>query len=234
MAIKTSERNAKKSQDKIVTLEQEVKDAEDDLRKLQERRKEIEEEAMNQKASQQTLEVTEKEMKTKLGNLKAELDAALKFVNLPLIISHNLQFLISINIFHFREENKVRAEKIDYDQKMDKFEEVIASHRAKVEHWKREMSKIKLQATDGNPAPELKHIAEEELDGIRVDTFLNQITKTEAELGKMSPNLQAIIRFFIHSFLNISIVFELFWCILGDCGLQKERRNLFISSCRVG
>lgn len=82
MAIKTSERNAKKSQDKIATLEQEIKDAEDDLRKLQERRKEIEEEAMNHKAIQQTLEVTEKELKTKLTDLKAELDAALKFVNL--------------------------------------------------------------------------------------------------------------------------------------------------------
>jgi chromosome segregation ATPase len=58
-----------------------VKDAEDDLRKLQERRKEIEEEAVNHKSSQQTLEATEKEMKTQLVNLKSELDAALKFVN---------------------------------------------------------------------------------------------------------------------------------------------------------
>lgn len=99
-----------------------------------------------------------------------------------------------------REENKVRAEKIDYDQKMEKFDEAIASHRAKVEHWKREMSKIKLTAVDGNPTPELKHIAEEELDGIRVDTFQNQITKTEAELGKMSPNLQVRIHFF-YSFI---------------------------------
>jgi hypothetical protein len=83
---------------------------------------------------------------------------------------------------------------------MEKFDEAIASHRAKVEHWKREMGKIKLQATDGNPAPELKHIAEEELDGIRIDTFQNQITKTEAELGKMSPNLQVNIRLYSFTF----------------------------------
>lgn len=82
MAIKTSERNAKKSEDKIATLEQEVKDAEDDLRKLQERRKEIEKEAMNHKSSQlDKLEATKKETKTKLVDLKSELDAALKFVN---------------------------------------------------------------------------------------------------------------------------------------------------------
>lgn len=98
--------------------------------------------------------------------------------------------LNSTKIFVFREENKVRAEKIDYDQKMEKFDEAIASFRAKVEHSKREMSKIKLQSTDGNPAPELKHISEEELEEFRVETFHNQITKTEAELGKMSPNLQ--------------------------------------------
>lgn len=105
-------------------------------------------------------------------------------------ISTSNRTLNSAQFSAFREENKVRAEKIDYDQKMEKFEEAIASHRAKAEHWKREMGKIKLQAIDGNPAPELKLIAEEDMDAIRVDTFQNQITRTEAELAKMSPNLQ--------------------------------------------
>lgn len=117
--------------------------------------------------------------------------------SLSTLISYRQQNFELIQIFLFREENKVRAEKIDYDQKIEKFDEAIASHRAKVEHWKREMSKIKLTAVDGNPAPEIKQIAEEELDGIRVDTFQNQITKTKAELGKMSPNLQVRIRLFV-------------------------------------
>lgn len=73
---------------------------------------------------------------------------------------------------------------------MEKYDEAIASHRAKIEHWKREMAKIKLHAIDGNPAPELKLLTDEELEGIRVDTFQNMMTRTEAELGKMAPNLQ--------------------------------------------
>lgn len=199
VAIKTSERNSKKSQDKIATLEQEVKDAENELRQLQERRKEIEQEAMSVKTSQETLEATEKEMKQKLTIFKAELDAALK------------------------EENKVRAEKIDYDQKMEKFEEAIASHRSKAEHWKREMGKIKLQAIDGNPAPELKLIAEEDMDAIRVDTFQNQITRTEAELAKMSPNLQAIADYRKKEEIYLARVAE-----LDDVTRQRdeERKNV--------
>ena len=126
----------------------------------------------------------------------------------------------------------MRSEKIDYDQKMEKYDEAIASHRAKVEHWKREMKKIKLQETDGNPAPELKLLTEEEMDDIRVDTFQNKISRTEAELGKMSPNLQVKFKnFHIHFVLiKISECFR----IIGYFRLPKERRSLLVASCRTG
>lgn len=84
----------------------------------------------------------------------------------------------------------MRAEKIDYDQKMEKYDEAIATHRAKIEHWKKEMSKIKLHPTDDNTATELILLTEEELADIRVETYQNMITKAEAELGRMTPNLQ--------------------------------------------
>lgn len=90
----------------------------------------------------------------------------------------------------FREENKVRAEKIDYDQKMEKYEEAIGDHRNRIEHWKREMKKIKLHGTDGNPAPELNVLSDEELEGIRAEGLKNSISRTELELAKLSPNLQ--------------------------------------------
>lgn len=63
------------------------------------------------------------------------------------------------------------------------------------------MNKIKLHGTEGNPAPELKVLPEEELDGIRVDNFQNIMTRTEAELGKMSPNLQVKLNYLFPSFL---------------------------------
>lgn len=98
MAIKTSERNLKKCEEKIATLEQEVKDAENELRNLQELRKEIEEEAQRYKASLEPLQTHEKEMKAKSAKVKDELDAALKYVvilyfsiELILIFKSNLE-----------------------------------------------------------------------------------------------------------------------------------------------
>jgi len=96
-------------------------------------------------------------------------------------------------IVSFREENRVRAEKIDYDQKMEKYEETIANHQAKIEHWKKEMSKIKLHSTDASPNPELKLLSDEELADVRQETLQNFMTKAELELGKLSPNLQVKI-----------------------------------------
>ena len=98
VAIKTSERNAKKCLEKVSSLEQEVLEAENDLRKLQERRKEIEEEAMTIKSSQETLEATEEGMKAKLAKLKIELDAALKLEQLP---SYSFKIVYSNFLFFF-------------------------------------------------------------------------------------------------------------------------------------
>jgi len=80
VAIRTSERNAAKTLDKVASLEQEVAEAETDLRQLQERRKQIEEQAMGHKSSQEALELAEKDLKAKLAQFKTELDAALKSV----------------------------------------------------------------------------------------------------------------------------------------------------------
>jgi hypothetical protein len=86
----------------------------------------------------------------------------------------------------------VKAEKIDYDQKIEKFDGVIGSHQAKIEHWRKEMSKIKLNPVDGEPEPQLQVMDDEELANIRQETLHNTITKTELELGKLAPNLQVI------------------------------------------
>ena len=51
-----------------------------------------------------------------------------------------------------REENRVKAEKIDFDEKMDKFDGVIAAHQSKMEHWRREMAKLRLHPVgDADP-----------------------------------------------------------------------------------
>lgn len=93
VAIKTSERNSKKCEEKIATLEQEVKDSENELRNLQQRRAEIEEEANNHKSAQESFESTEKELKVKAAKCKAELDAALKFVGIFLLLNEaNIDF----------------------------------------------------------------------------------------------------------------------------------------------
>lgn len=73
---------------------------------------------------------------------------------------------------------------------MEKYDEAIATHKAKVEHYKREMERIKLHPVDDNPTPELKQLNEEELAEMRIETISNKLSQSEAELAKMSPNLQ--------------------------------------------
>jgi structural maintenance of chromosome 4 len=77
---------------------------------------------------------------------------------------------------------------------MEKYDEAIASHKAKVEHYRREMEKIKLHPVDDNPTPELKQLSEDELAEMRVDSIQNMLNKSEIELAKMSPNLQVTSR----------------------------------------
>ena len=86
----------------------------------------------------------------------------------------------------------MRAEKIDYDQKMEKYDETIVNHQAKIEHWKKEMNKIKLHATDATDAgpSELKLLSDEELADVRQETLQNFTTEADLELGKLSHNLQ--------------------------------------------
>ena len=51
--------------------------------------------------------------------------------------------------------------------------------------------------------------SEEELAGIRPDTLTNTITKTELELGKLAPNLQAIAEYRKKEELYLNRVAEL-------------------------
>ena len=80
----------------------------------------------------------------------------------------------------------MRAEKIDYDQKMEKYDETIVNHQAKIEHWKKEMN---WRSNYAGPS-ELKLLSDEELADVRQETLQNFMTKAELELGKLSPNLQ--------------------------------------------
>ena len=67
---------------------------------------------------------------------------------------------------------------------MEKYDEAIATHKAKVEHYKREMERIKLHPVDDNPTPELKQLNEEELAEMRIETISNKLSQSEAELAK--------------------------------------------------
>lgn len=95
---------------------------------------------------------------------------------------------------------------------MEKFDAAIATHRHNIEHWKKEMSKIKLHSTEVNPTPELKVLSDEELEVIRPDTFKNSISKMEVELAKLSPNLQVNLLFsltFLIDFKSLGFHFDL-------------------------
>ena len=123
----------------------------------------------------------------------------------------------------------MRAAKIDYDQKMEKYDDAIRTHRAKIEHWKREMSKVKLHPTDENPAPEPALLTDEELADIenRVENCKTMINQTEAELGRMTPNLQAIAEYRKKEEMYLARVTE-----LDDVTRQRDEQRKNVDTLR--
>ena len=98
----------------------------------------------------------------------------------------------------------MRAEKIDYDQKIEQFETRLNDLRAKVDHYKKDMAKIKLHPVDGEGSVELVIHSAEDLSRTKKEALLSHITKAELELSKLSPNLQ--VRFLLSSSFNLKRV----------------------------
>ena len=131
--IKSAEREFKKSQDKCNSYDSEVQEAENKMREM--------------KAEREGLEKRGGELVEKLGDLKEAEKIGKERM------AHTKESVGRLEA----EENKFKSDRIEIDQQNVKFEEAIREETKNIKHWKREISKLKLEDIPGEEIEELKN-----------------------------------------------------------------------------
>lgn len=169
VGIKTAERNAKKSSEKIENLQAEITETEQKLRQMNEEKKGLADDAAK------LLQLIES-----ISNAIEEKDDEKK----------NLVKLVG-NIS--KDEVKLKAQKLLEDQKIEGIEAEIKEQKDKIPKIKNEMKKLKLHKIPNETEPKvLKELDEDELKAIDGQKLLYEITAIENHLSKEKPNLTVI------------------------------------------
>lgn len=172
VAIKTSQRNTKKTEEKINAMETEVKEVESELRGMQDKRKTIEEEATTLLEELQKVTQEELELQEEVSELKSQHEEFIK------------------------KENKIKSSKIEIDQELEKYEGVIKENKAKMSHWKKQLGRLELTEIpvekDEEEEMELVVLEPEALDELDPKQLQYQLTILEEKLAQSKPNLAVI------------------------------------------
>ena len=150
--IKSAEREHKKSKEKCDNLDSEVEEAENKMREMKKERENLEKE----------------------GGILVEKLAELKEAETigKDRIAHTKESLAKLEA----EVNKYKSDRIEIDQQNNKYEEAIREETKNIKHWKREITKLKLEDIPGEEIEELKNYFNDE-DGILELEQLNTESK---------------------------------------------------------
>lgn len=168
VAIKTAERNVKKTEKHIETLESDVHACEQRLRDIQKEKSELEERA-----------------KVILGELKG--------INEALVERDNFtsSFKDELNELQARED-KMKAVKIDLDQKLHESRKVLKELRQIIPEYNRKITNLKLREIPHESLEPLKDMTEEEIDQLDVKMVMQNLQKVKKRLPGQIPNMQII------------------------------------------
>ena len=166
--IKTAERNLKKCNDKVEGLDAEVKECEDGMRGMTERRTEIEKEGSVILDETQTFKTKSQELSELISEKKKEHDSIEK------------------------EELELKSSRIEVDQDLDKWNDVIKENQKKVAFWKRENKKMELHEVPGEDPDEFKEFTMEELMEINLDELEYELNVIGEKIAATKPNMAAI------------------------------------------
>ena len=92
-------------------------------------------------------------------------------------------------------ETKYKSERIEIDQTNEKFASALKENAKTIHHWKREISKLKLEDIPGEDREELKEFSKEELEEKDVDQYKMELNVLEENLSSKRPDLKAIEEF---------------------------------------
>merc|ERR1712142_804723 len=169
--IKTATRNLKKCTEKVESLEAEVKECEDSMRAMTERRTVIETEGSKVLEESQQKQDESKQLKEVISKLKAEADEIGK------------------------EENNLKSSRIEVDQQLQKWDDLIKDNSKKVSYWKREMKKLELQEVPGEEVPPLVELSNEDILAINMEELTYELNLIDEKLAASKPNMAAIAEY---------------------------------------
>ncbi|XP_029674835.1 structural maintenance of chromosomes protein 4-like [Formica exsecta] len=185
VAIKTAERNVKKTEKYIETLESDIHTCEERLRNIQKEKLEFEERA----------KIILDELK-ELNEALTERDDAMSSLRDEL---NELQ----------AREDKMKAVKIDLDQKLHESRKLLKELQHVIPEYNRKIAELELRSVPRETLEPLKDLTEEEIDELDVKIVAQNLQKARKKLPEQIPNMKIIADYQEKDALYIRRVAEL-------------------------
>jgi len=168
VAIKTAERNVKKTEKHIETLESDVHACEERLRNIQKEKSELEENAKGILNELQEFNEALSERDNAISSFKDKLNA--------------LQ----------AREDKLKMTKIDLDQKLHESQKLLKELQQMIPECNRKIADLKLRAIPQEPLESLRDLTEEEVKQLDTKVVILNLQKAKKKLPEQIPNMQII------------------------------------------
>ncbi|XP_076766925.1 haspin [Xylocopa sonorina] len=185
VGIKTVERNVKKTEQRIDSLENDVQTCEQRLRDIQQEKGQLEEQGKEYLKELEQVTEALSERDEMMSSFKEEL--------------HALQ----------AKENKMKAVKIDLDQKLKEYKNVIKELKQKIRDLTRRIADLKLQVIPGEDVEQLKELTDEELNELDENILISRLQKVKKKLPAEVPNMQVVDQYKEKDALYLQRVAEL-------------------------
>ncbi|XP_057326315.1 structural maintenance of chromosomes protein 4-like [Microplitis mediator] len=168
VSIKTSVRNTQKTRERIDDLESDIKNCEARIHEIQEEKRKYEDDA-------KALLVVIEECADKLKDRD----------DLTVSLRKELQVLQE-------REDKMKAVKIDLDQKLGDNKKVIAEVRQRISDYERKISALKLNDIPGETPEELKSLSDDDVADLDARTLAANLAAAKERLPESVPSMQVI------------------------------------------
>ncbi|XP_071838574.1 structural maintenance of chromosomes protein 4-like isoform X2 [Apostichopus japonicus] len=171
VAIRNASKNMKRAEDNIASMEKEEVENREAIVKIEEEFSRLEDEASKVLKDYDT---AEKELK-----------------ELEVVLEENKEELSNMDT----KQNELKKKQLEMNHELERYVTKAKENQQKVKHWKKEFDKLELHVIDRENPEKLTVYPEEELLSINGEKISYEVTVSEEQLGKMSPNLAAIQQF---------------------------------------
>ncbi|XP_059156870.1 structural maintenance of chromosomes protein 4-like [Physella acuta] len=174
VGVKTSERNLKRAEEKVVSLNDELEETKELLGTLTQKLKDTEGAATTLLELYNKSQAELKDREEKLHGMKEEVEEMEQV------------------------EADMAKEGVTVQHELEKYEGILKENRNKLKHWKKERSSLKLTPItreEENMELVLPELAPEELQSLNKQEVQYGITLQEEKLSQMKPNMAAITEY---------------------------------------